>query len=159
MTSGAVDEAATRDVVCNGTTSLRRHVSTAMKAAVLAAYNIPDADSPYYEIDHLVPLAIGGANVIANLWPEPWAEAAQKDVLEVELQRRVCHGLLPQAEAQREIADDWAAAYTRYVGGAPVAVPDNPGPTASAAPVRPTLKARLKAEAWRVARRWIFGIE
>lgn len=46
MTPGAFDPAATRDVVCNGTTRSRRHVSTAMKAAVLAAYNIPDAESP-----------------------------------------------------------------------------------------------------------------
>ena len=97
MTPGAVDPAATWNVVCNGTTRSRRHVSAAMKAAVLAGYNIPDSESPFYEIDHLVPLAIGDAKVVANLWPEPWAEAVQKDVLEVELQRRVCHGLLPQA--------------------------------------------------------------
>ena len=159
MTPGAVDPSATRDVVCNGTTRSRRHVSTAMKASVLAGYNIPDAESPFYEIDHLVPLAIGGANVVANLWPEPWAEAVQKDVLEVELQRRVCHGLLPQAEAQREVAADWAAAYTRYVGGVPVAAPDSTAPTASAAPARPTVKARLKAAAVRLARRWIVGVE
>ena len=120
MTPGAVEPAATWDVVCNGTTRTRRNVSAAMKAAVLAGYNIPDNESPYYEIDHLVPLAIGGANVVANLWPEPWAEAVQKDVLEVELQRRVCHGLVSQVEAQREVADDWATAYTRYVGGVPV---------------------------------------
>ena len=150
MTPGAVDPAATRDVVCNGTTRSRRHVSSAMKAAVLAAYNIPDAESPDYEIDHLVPLAIGGANVVANLWPEPWAEAVHKDVLKVELQRRVCHGLLPQAEAQREVALDWVATYTRYVYGVPVAAPDSTGPTVSVAPASSTVKAR---------RRWIFGVE
>ena len=157
MTPGATEPAATWDVVCNGTTRTRRHVSTAMKAAVLAGYNIPDAESPFYEIDHLVPLAIGGANVAANLWPEPWAEAVQKDVLEVELQRRVCHRLIPQAEAQREVADDWATAYMRYVGGIPVAAPDVTGPMASAAPAQMTVKARLKAKAVRFARRWIFG--
>jgi hypothetical protein len=159
MTPGAVDPAATRDVVCNGTTRTRRHVSAAMKAAVFAAYNIPDTESPYYEIDHLVPLAIGGANTIANLWLEPWAEAVQKDALEVELQRQVCHGLLAQAEAQRAIADDWTIAYGRYVGGRLVAAPA-PGPTAAAVPpAGPTVKARLKAEALRLARRWIFGAE
>ena len=116
-----------------------------MKAEVLAAYNIPDAASPYYEIDHLIPLAIGGANVFANLWPQPWAEAVQKDALEVELQRRVCHGLLAQAEVQREVADDWAAAYTLYVGGAPVAASKDVGPAVSATSEQSTLKARLKA--------------
>lgn len=71
MTPGAVDPAATRDVVCNGTTRGRRHVTLAMKDAALAAYNIPKAERSYYEIYHLVPLAIGGANVVANLWPQP----------------------------------------------------------------------------------------
>ncbi len=80
-----------------------------------------------------------------------------EDVLEVELQRRVCHGLLPQAEAQREVADDWAAAYARYVGGAPVAAPDSTGPTANAASTRPSVKLRFKAAAVRLVRRWIFG--
>ena len=109
MMPGAVDPAAARDVICNGTTGARRHVSTATKAAVLAAYNIPDAESPFYEIDHLIPLAIGGANVVANLWPEPWAEAVQKDALEVELQRRVCHGLLPKPRpSARSPTTGWA---------------------------------------------------
>ncbi len=124
MTPGAADQTATRDVVCNGTTRERRHVSEATKREVLAAYNIPAAESSDYEIDHLIPLAIGGANVVANLWPQPWVEADEKDVLEVELQRRVCHGLLSQAEAQREVADDWTAAYARYVGGVPAAAPE-----------------------------------
>ena len=160
MTPGAIDPAATREVVCNSSTRDRRRVTTAMKAEVLAGYNIPDAESPFYEIDHLVPLAIGGANTVANLWPEPWAEAMQKDALEVELQRRVCHGLLSQAEAQREVADDWAGAYTRYVGGHLVVAPDPVAPVASAPPAAPsTIKARLRAEAWRLARRWILGAE
>ena len=71
MTPGAVDPAATLDVVCNGTTRERRHVTAAERAEVLSAYNIPAAQGAYYEIDHLVPLAIGGANVVANLWPQP----------------------------------------------------------------------------------------
>ena len=54
---------------------------------------------------------------MSDFWPQPWAKADQKDVLEFELQRRVCLGLLDQAQAQREVADNWTAAYTRYVGG------------------------------------------
>ncbi len=105
-----------------------------------------------------MPLAIGGANVVANLWPEPWAEAVQRTC-----SRSSCSAasawVLPQAEAQREVADDWAAAYTRYVGGVPVGAPDVTGPMASSAPARPTVKARLKAAAIRLARRWVFGFE
>lgn len=156
-TPGAADPAATWNVICNGTTRDRRHVTAAMKAEVLAAYNIQRTQASYYEIDHLVPLAIGGANTVANLWPQPWVEADQKDVLEVELQRRVCRGLLPQAQAQREIAVDWPAAYARYVGGRLVAAPDL-GPLATASPAKElSVKARLKAEVWRLTRRWFLG--
>jgi hypothetical protein len=159
-TPGAADPAASWGVICNGTTRERRHVTAAMKAEVLAAYNIPRTQASYYEIDHLVPLAIGGANVVANLWPQPWAEADQKDVLEVELQRRVCHGQLSQAEAQRAIADDWTAAYARYVGGRLIAAPDPPTLAADAPPApRPTMKAQIRAEVLRLARRWIFRLE
>ena len=75
MTPGAIDPLATLDVICNRTTKERRHVSAATKADVLAAYNIPAADSASYEIDHLIPLALGGANAAANLWPQPWARS------------------------------------------------------------------------------------
>lgn len=157
MTPGAVDPAATRDVICNSTTRERRHVTTAAKRAVLAAYNIPGAESASYEIDHLIPLAIGGANVVANLWPQPWAEADQKDVLEVELQRRVCLGLLDQAQAQREIADDWTVAYTRYVGGVPVAVPSYEAPTRATFGEALGLRDKVKARLLRWARRMLLG--
>ena len=80
-----------------------------------------------------------------------------EEVLEVELQRRVCLGLLDQVRAQREVADDWAAAYTRYVGGALVGAPGYGEPVATATPARLGIRERLKAEAWRLARRWIFG--
>ena len=68
-----------------------------------------------YECDHIVPLALGGSNEVANLWPQPNVEAAKKDRLEVAMQRLVCAGVLPLPQAQREIADDWMAAYARYV--------------------------------------------
>ena len=158
MTPGAIDPAATLGVICNGTTRERRHVSAAEKAEVLAAYNIPLGQAAYYEIDHLVPLAIGGANVVSNLWPQPWAEADEKDILEVELQRRVCHGVLGQAEAQREVADDWIATYRGYVGDRLVAV----GEPAQAIPEqhrRKGITERLKAGVRRLYRSWILGSE
>lgn len=125
LTPGAVDPTVTLDTICNRTTRERRRVPFATSAAILAAYGIPEAQSASYELDHLIPLAIGGSNLAANLWPQPWVEADLKDRLEVEMQRRACvayRTLTPtDAEAvlrqeQREIATDWGGAYVRYLG-------------------------------------------
>jgi hypothetical protein len=77
-----------------------------------------DHNGHHYEIDHLVPLSIGGADVAENLWPQsydtaPW-NANVKDRLELKLLHLVCHGDIPMAQAQQEIATDWVAAYQKY---------------------------------------------
>ena len=76
-----------------------------------------------YELDHLVPLGLGGAPADPrNLWLEPrhpadgW-DADRKHELEAELSRLVCAGKLSLADAQHAIATDWIAAYRRYVAG------------------------------------------
>lgn len=125
MTPGAVDPGVTLADICTGTTKSRRHVSPATRAKVLRDYNVSDAASVGMEMDHLVPLAIGGANTAANLWPQPAPDYEIKDRVEVELQRRVCaaYETLTPAEAedvlhqeQRDIAEDWVAAERQYVG-------------------------------------------
>ena len=75
-----------------------------------------------YEIDHLIPLGIGGADDDKNLWPEPrqtveptWS-AKRKDQLEWKLRDLVCSGKLGIVTAQHTIADDWTVTWTVYVG-------------------------------------------
>lgn len=71
------------------------------------------------ELDHRVPIALGGNTSVANLWPQPWDGtdgAHVKDVLEARLAAMVCAGQLPLATAQHDIATDWVAAYHKYVG-------------------------------------------
>ena len=71
------------------------------------------------ELDHLLPIALGGNTSVANLWPQPWDGtdgAHVKDVLEARLAAMVCAGQLPLATAQHDIATDWVAAYHKYVG-------------------------------------------
>lgn len=71
-----------------------------------------------FELDHLVPLSLGGApSDPANLWLEPWTgplNAGDKDALEYVLWRLVCNGEVPLSVAQHEIARDWISAYYRY---------------------------------------------
>lgn len=124
MTPGAVDRRVDLNEICNGTTKHRRGPSTKICDRVFAAYSIPPADRYSYECDHDVPVALGGSTIAANLWPQPNAEAAMKDALEVEMQRLACvavRTLTPEdaakvlAQEQHEIAEDWPAAYRKYM--------------------------------------------
>ena len=71
------------------------------------------------EIDHIVPLELGGSNDIANLFPEPGSGRADyhdKDKLENRLHALVCAGSMRLTVAQRSIAADWRALYARVFG-------------------------------------------
>ena len=111
-----MDPRATLGVICRHDTKSRRGVKPKTRAKVLADYNIPLSDQYHYELDHLIPLAIGGANTAANLWPQPQGEADLKDALESRVQDLVCSGAVPLGQAQFEMANDWVAAYQKYVG-------------------------------------------
>jgi hypothetical protein len=120
LTPGAVFADATPDVFCAaGYTAKVRNVSAATRAAVLRLYGWDPETTRKYELDHLIPLELGGSNDAANLWPEPGGLAygfARKDRLENALHRLVCTGQLDYREAQQAIAADWWAAYLRWVG-------------------------------------------
>jgi hypothetical protein len=93
--------------------------SAATRSAVLRSYGWDPATTRKYELDHLIPLELGGSNDAANLWPEPGGLEygfARKDRLENALHRLVCTGQLDYREAQQAIAADWWAAYLRWVG-------------------------------------------
>jgi hypothetical protein len=66
---------------------------------------------PAYEVDHLIPLELGGSPTdIHNLWPEPIDSARQKDKVENELHSLVCNGQVPLTQAQEAIARNWKTA-------------------------------------------------
>lgn len=115
----------TKEVLCapSFTTDLVRDVTGSVKAAVYREYGLaPTGYGRSYEVDHIVPLTLGGSNQIGNLFPE--AASANpgyrsKDALEARLGRMVCAGEIDLAEAQREIATDWIALYKRIYRRAP----------------------------------------
>lgn len=83
----------------------RRHVTPAKRAQVIAAYGSPTVvargKGPCCEVDHLVPRELGGADTVANLWPQSWALATLKDTEENAWHRDVCAGRIGLAVAQR----------------------------------------------------------
>ena len=61
-----------------------------------------------YELDHLIPLGLGGHPTSAsNLWLQPWSEAAMKDRDEARLHREVCAGRMTLEQAQHEMVATW----------------------------------------------------
>jgi hypothetical protein len=129
LTPGSIDPSLTPEYICSHSTSERRSVNTALKKKVFAAYNVPFEDRANYEVDHFIPLALGGVNTCTdvptcNLWPEPhqksFAEIAPwgsetKDRLELRLYKMMCAGEISLHDAQVAISTDWEAAYRQYV--------------------------------------------
>ena len=88
--------------------------SQAIKRSMLP----PDGRMGDYELDHIVPICLGGSNDRNNLQLQPWSEARAKDDLEVAACRAVCQGRLPLAEA-RTWFTDWRIGYRRLFGRDP----------------------------------------
>ncbi len=70
-----------------------------------------------FQIDHLIPLGIGGADDDNNLWPQPYPDAEAKDKLEWRMRDLVCKHNYDVRALQNEIKEDWVQAYRKYVGG------------------------------------------
>lgn len=102
-----------------------RHTSEAVKEQSFANYGIADPrdGGVSYEVDHRIPLALGGRDVIGNLWPQSRTatgfNAWVKDRLENRLYNLMCHPkpgdppvTLP--EIQTALRGDWTKAYDTY---------------------------------------------
>jgi hypothetical protein len=122
---GAYSAGLTTAVICSPgfRTATIRNVPQSEKFQVEAEYGLRPA---YYgftiEIDHIVPLELGGSNDSANLFPEPGSGAANyhvKDALENALHDLVCSGAIGLRAAQRAIAANWEALYRRVFGVPP----------------------------------------
>ena len=67
-----------------------------------------------YKVDFLIPIGLGGANNLANLWPQavnlkPGYDEKKK--AEQYLYGEVCSGRMSLSRAQKMIADNWLGVY------------------------------------------------
>jgi hypothetical protein len=89
-----------------------------LKATLLRESGISVGRSSEFELDHIVPLALGGhPRRLSNVWLQPWDGphgAHMKDILEVRLQRLVCSGQIALLDAQFCIAEDWEACAVQH---------------------------------------------
>lgn len=115
-TPGAIDPAVTQaniaSTICaSGWTATVRPPAAAtdrLKAQMYRAYGI--TAGTVSELDHLIPLELGGANDTANLWPEVGKQPNPKDKVENDLRRAVCDRKVTLTAAQRAIAANWLTA-------------------------------------------------
>jgi hypothetical protein len=92
--------------------------SDKLKSRAMKMYGLPLSAKPKYELDHLIPLEVGGAPAdIRNLWPEPnYPHGGSgfvhnpKDATESDLRRAVCAGRMSLTDAQRIETTDWTTA-------------------------------------------------
>jgi len=127
LTPGHVDPNMTEAQVCiPGYAQKDRIVTESIRQRVFDAYGIPQSErGKKWEIDHFVPVVLGGDSpndgsvpITANLWPQPYFEhpgAYEKDTVEKYLRDQVCkkHTMTLQ-QAQEAIKGDWWAIYLEW---------------------------------------------
>lgn len=87
-------------------------VTTKIKQKSIDDYGYVDKNLKSYELDHLIPLELGGAPLDSkNLWAEPAPSPNPKDRIENDLNHKVCSGQLQLEIAQRMIATNWKQAH------------------------------------------------
>jgi hypothetical protein len=116
-TPGSIDPAVTqagiRSTICkkNWTTTVRPPEAQTERFkydVAYPAYGTPQSERT--ELDHLVPLELGGSNDATNLWPEYPPTPNPKDKVEDALNAAVCDGRVTLSAAQKAIAADWLTA-------------------------------------------------
>ena len=118
-TSGAVDPAVTQNniqqTICvpGYTKTVRPPASytNRIKRELLDSYYKDQGDMHSVELDHLIPLTVGGHPTdLKNLWPQSYGsehDASFKDRCEVAARTAICQGRVALVEAQKGFATNW----------------------------------------------------
>ena len=98
----------------------RGGVTLKMEQKVFARYRLPWPRRAEFKIDHLIPVELGGADTIDNLWPQsvrtkPYG-ADRKELLTEVFLERIARKQITLEQAQELIRKDWIDAFVDHVG-------------------------------------------
>jgi hypothetical protein len=122
LTPGATDPDATKESLCGQDFKEVNFAPNNLRSEVFARYGVDQRHYPCpCELDHFIPLELGGSETLENLWPQPYhAEdynARMKDYVERRLHKEVCEDDITLQRAQEIIRTDWVKCYTTYNEG------------------------------------------
>lgn len=107
-----------REYVCRMVSVDTNGVSAGTANDVFQRYGIRQPPPRSYEIDYVVPPALGGSQSVDNLWPQPYDGGTWnshiKDALEDRLEDLACAGTLSVEDAQAALRGNWIESYCRY---------------------------------------------
>src|SRR5215475_8705762 len=116
-TPGATSKAKSEQVCAADYAASVKPIADWQKAEALGRYGIrPESFSG--ELDHLVPVALGGSNDPDNLWPFRGTSDLTldaKNALAAKLHDMVCSGKMSLKDAQDAFKKDWAKAYRTHM--------------------------------------------
>jgi hypothetical protein len=94
------------------------NIPPSVKRAVFLAYGL-GLDEKNYELDHVIPILLGGSNSVKNLWPHSRKGSFWTVDKKLRLEKRLCRlvyaGRLSLVSARQLMASDWPNAYRKYV--------------------------------------------
>jgi hypothetical protein len=128
LTPGATLEVTRQELCGSAYRSPARVIPITLKRRIFDRYGL----SPYavgYNVDHLIPVRLGGSNSPNNLWPQPLSgewNYHMKNRLERRLYKMVCSQTITLETAQQELARDWVSAYKKYITNSRPGPPGSP---------------------------------
>jgi hypothetical protein len=98
------------DIICHTQVSMRRCTfPKSVRRSLFKAYHVKGA----CQIDHRIPLELGGSNSALNIWPQQKG-CKEKDAVEEELHKAVCDGKLSLDAARELVLNSWQEVYKAH---------------------------------------------
>lgn len=117
LTPGDAAAVTSNDLCGSEYRSPDRNISITQKRQTFDRYGLSTRTGGY-NVDHLIPVRLGGSNSPKNLWPQSLAgewNYHMKNRLERRLHKLVCEKKISLDTAQQEISRDWVSAYKKYM--------------------------------------------